>query len=68
MTIGHEKSEWRRTSQMMTLTANMNRKSPLDWNHFYPFKEPARQMSVAEKEAIIKAMWIDKPTIEVRNE
>ena len=65
MSLGKEKSEWRRTSNLMLLTANMQRKTPLPPDHFYPFKEQPRELSVAEREAIIKAGWIDKPTAEL---
>ena len=51
----------------MTLTANMQRKSPLAWDYFNPFRDPPRELSVAEREAIIKASWIDKPTAELSN-
>lgn len=67
MTTGREKSEWRRTSNQMQLMANLKRKTPLAPDYFYPFKDPPRELSVAEREAIIKASWIDKPTAELSN-
>lgn len=42
----------------MTLTANMQRKSPLGWDYFNPYAEPPPEMSQAQREAIVKAMFV----------
>ena len=52
----------------MALTSNCHRtKNPVDWNFYNPFKDHPRELTVAEKEAIIASQWINNPTVEVSN-
>lgn len=65
MARGRERADWTRTSRLMTLTANMQRKSPLDWDYFNPYREPPPELSQEQREAMVKAMFV-KPKPEAK--